>query len=349
MSKRIFAVIAVVVVAGATTVWWNNTNHKADRNSNTLLLHGNVDIRQVNLAFNASERVVSMSAEEGQKVHAGDVLAELDSRRLKHTVDQLNAQVEAQTQVVAQLEAGSRPQEISKARAQVEAAKATLENARRTVTRTERLIRQNLASEEQLDNARTATDTAEAQLQVTQQELALAEAGPRKEEIAAAKATLRAYQAQLALARLQLEDTQLVAPSDGVIENRLLEPGDMASPQSPVYTLALSDPLWIRAYVDEPNLGKLHPGMRVEVLTDSYPDQPYEGWIGFISPTAEFTPKSVETLEVRTDLVYQVRVFVCNPEDQLRLGMPASVRIPLNQQTDEGRPVDASLCKNRKG
>lgn len=345
MPKPIIGVIAVALLAGGASFWWYNNNHNGKADNDSLVLHGNVDIREVNLAFNGSERIVSMSAVEGQAVHAGDVLAELDTRRLNHSVEQLLAQVEAQGQVVARLEAGSRPEEIAKARAQVEAAKATLENARRAVTRTASLIKQNLASEEQSDNARTAALTADAQLRAAQQDLALAEAGPRLEDIEAARATLRANRAQLALVEQQLADARLTAPSDGVIENRLLQPGDMASPQNAVYTLALTDPLWVRAYVDEPDLGKLHPGMRAEVLTDSYPDHPYKAWIGYISPTAEFTPKSVETLEVRTDLVYQVRVFVCNPQGQLRLGMPATVHIKLIQPAFEESGIDESLCQ----
>jgi HlyD family secretion protein len=106
----------------------------------------------------------------------------------------------------------------------------------------------------------------------------------------------------------------------------------MASPQRPVYTLALTDPLWVRAYVQEKDLGKVKSGMRAEVATDSYPGKRYQGWIGYISPSAEFTPKSVETTEVRSNLVYQVRVFVCNPQNELRLGMPATVTMPLNEQ-----------------
>ena len=148
---------------------------------------------------------------------------------------------------------------------------------------------------------------------------------------AAAKATLQAYEAQLDLARRDLTDADLVAPADGVIEDRILEPGDMASPQKPVLTLALDDPLWIRVYVAETDLPRIRPGMKAWVTTDGFPGRRYEGWVGFISPTAEFTPKSVETLEVRTKLVYQVRVVVHNPQGELRLGMPAVVTLPLDQ------------------
>jgi HlyD family secretion protein len=172
---------------------------------------------------------------------------------------------------------------------------------------------------------------ARAEVKMAEESLALAVEGPRAEDIEEARAGLMASDAQLALALEVLKDTELFAPADGVIRNRILEVGDMATPLTPVFTLALNNPLWVRAYAPESDLGKLVPGMRAEVSTDSYPDKTYPGWIGFVSPTAEFTPKNVQTPELRTRLVYQVRIFVCNPSDELRLGMPATVSIPLDQ------------------
>ena len=137
--------------------------------------------------------------------------------------------------------------------------------------------------------------------------------------------------AELGLVRKRLGDTRLRAPRDGIVRERILEPGDITSPERPVFVLALIDPVWVRAYAPETVLGKLAPGMRAHVSTDSYPDKTYNGWVGFISPTAEFTPKNVETPELRTRLVYQVRVYVCNSENELRLGMPATVTIPFDQ------------------
>jgi len=125
-----------------------------------------------------------------------------------------------------------------------------------------------------------------------------------------------------------------------VIQERILEPGDMAFPSSPVLTLALDDPLWVRAYVSEPDLGRIRSGMRANIKTDSFPGKVYKGWIGFISPTAEFTPKQVETTELRSKLVYLVRVYVHNPEGELRLGMPATVIIPLNQPDEPAGPKE---------
>jgi len=171
--------------------------------------------------------------------------------------------------------------------------------------------------------------------------------GPREEDIAAAKATLQANEGDLALAKRELADAKLYAPTNGIIQNRLLEPGDMASPQKPALTLALDDPLWVRAYVPETDLGKIRLGMKAEVTTDSFPGKKYDGWVGFISPTAEFTPKTVETTEVRTRLVYQVRVFVRNPQGELRLGMPAVTTIPLSQPEAAGSDSEPARSSGR--
>ena len=339
--KIILPVIIVAALATAAAIaWWRHNNAAP---VTELVLYGNADIRQVELAFNASERIDDMRVREGERVHKGQLLATLDTQSLSQNVEQRAAQAAAQEQVLARLEAGSRPEEIRKARAEVEAARVAADNAERTYVRFKALVARQFVAEQQATDARAAADGAQARLKAAQETLQLAVLGARKEDIAAARATLEANRAALAIARKQLADAELHAPSEGIIQDRILEPGDMASPQHPVYTLALTDPVWVRAYVPGPQLGKLRPGMRAVVTTDSYPDARYRGWIGFISPTAEFTPKAVETTEVRTSLVYQVRVFVCNPQDQLRLGMPATITIPLDQPAGGGTATDP--CK----
>jgi len=336
--KIILPVIIVAALATAAAIaWWRQNNSGP---VTELVLYGNADIRQVELAFNASERIEEMRVREGERVKKGQLLATLDTQSLSQNVDQRAAQAAAQEQVLARLEAGSRPEEIRKAQADVEAARAAADNAERTYARIKALVARQFVAEQQASDARAEADGAQARLKAAQETLQLAVLGARKEDIAAARATLEANRAALAIARKQLADAILYAPADGIIQDRILEPGDMASPQHPVYTLALTDPVWVRAYVPGPQLGKLRPGMRAVVTTDSYPDVRYQGWIGFISPTAEFTPKAVETTEVRTSLVYQVRVFVCNPQDQLRLGMPATVTIPLDQPIGGGTTAD---------
>jgi HlyD family secretion protein len=330
--------IALFVVAlaalGAGGWWWHR--HAQRPPDHTLVLHGNVDIRQVEVAFNASGRIARILVQEGDRVKAGQLLAELDLTQLLNAVDQAQAQVGAQQQVVARLKAGSRPEEIRQARANADAARVDARNAESTYRRQQDLVARHFAAQQQADDARAAAESAAARLKAAEEALRLVVLGPREEDVAAAVATLHADQAALAIARRNLEDGSLYAPSDGVIENRVLQPGDMASPQKTVFTLALTQPLWVRAYVPEPDLGKLRIGEVAEVTTDSYPGKRYRAWVGFISPTAEFTPKSVETSEVRTALVYQVRVFVCAPHDELRLGMPATVEVPLDQPARAG-------------
>lgn len=332
MKTKALLPVAALLIAGALAAgawWWFQRDD--EQAPNALQLHGNVDIRQVELAFNGSERIAQVLVREGERVGKDQVLAVLDTERLQQALAQTSAQVDAQRQVVARLVAGSRPQEIRKARADVAAARADALNARGAYERDQDLVAKHFISQQQADNTRATAQAAEARLDAFQEALRLVEEGSRKEDIAAARASLAALEAGLALAQHNLDDASLRAPAQGIIEKRILEPGDMASPQKAVFTLALTEPLWVRAYVSEPDLGRVRAGARAEIATDSYPAKRYRGWIGFISPTAEFTPKSVETRDVRTALVYQVRVFVCAPADELRLGMPATVAIRLDQ------------------
>jgi len=232
------------------------------------------------------------------------------------------------------MHAGSRPQEIKKARADYAAANAEARAAKDTAHRLEKLLPQKQASADDVETARAKAKAAKARADAVAETLALSIAGPRKEDIAVAEAQLKARQAGVQLAKQQLDDANLYSPADGIIRNRILEPGDMVTPQSAILTLALVDPVWARAYVSETSLGKIAPGFDAEIVSDSYPDKTYHGWIGYISPTAEFTPKNVQTAELRTRLIYSIRVYACNANNELRLGMPVTVKIPLHQQAD---------------
>ena len=328
--KIMIPLLVIALLGGAGLVYWQcSRNHEVP--ATALTLYGNVDIRQVQLAFNGADRIDHMLVSEGEAVRKGQLLATLDTTRLQQNVDLLQAQLSAQQQVVARLKRGNRPEEIRKARAEAEAARIDAQNAERTYRRLEDLVARKFVAKQQADDAKAAADAAQAKYEAAQATRRLEELGARAEDIAAAQATLKANEAALALARKQLTDASLYAPANGVIQDRILEPGDMASPQLAVYTLALTDPIWVRAYVQGPDMGKIHNGMRAEVSTDSYPGKRYRAWLGYLSPSAEFTPKSVETTEVRSNLVYQVRVFVCNPQNELRLGMPATVTIALDQ------------------
>jgi len=327
--------IVLLILIGAATVgltWWLT---RRENNSRELVLYGNVDLRQVQLSFNNSERIAAVLVQEGDRVRKDQLVARLDTRRLEPQVAQAEAQAAAQRQVVQRLRSGSRPEEIAQARANVASAKADAENARQQYERIKSAAEMSAGRavrQQDVDTAKAALQVAEAKLVVNQRALDLAVIGPRMEDIAEAEARLRADEAQLALLRQQLVDAELLAPMDAVVRNRILEPGDMASPQRPVFSLAITDPKWVRAYVSESNLGKVHQGMAATVAVDSFPNRRFEGWVGFISPVAEFTPKAVQTEELRTSLVYEVRVFVKDPSDELRLGMPATVYLSTDKE-----------------
>ena len=333
--RRTIVILLLILVIGAVAglAWWLTQRENSARQ---LVVYGNVDLRQVQLSFNNSERIAAVLVQEGDRVRQGQLVARLDTRRLEPQVAQAEAQAAAQQQVVQRLRNGSRPEEIAQARANVDSAKADAFNARQQYERVKSAAEMSAGRavrQQDVDSAKAALQVAEAKLVVNQRALELAVIGPRKEDIAQNEAQLRANEAQLAFLRQQLIDAQLLAPIDAVVRTRVLEPGDMASPQRPVFTLAITDPKWVRAYVSEPDLGKVHPGMAASVAVDSFPNRRFDGWVGFISPVAEFTPKSVQTEELRTSLVYEVRVFVKDPSDELRLGTPATVYLNTNQDT----------------
>jgi len=346
--KRTRAIVLLLVVvltvgAGGLLAWWLIPLHKP---VDQLDLHGNVDLRQVDLPFNDNERIAAVLVQEGDRVQKGQVLARLDTSRLEPQLAQMEAQAAGQRAIVERFHNGNRPEEIAEARANLQSAVADAANARRQYQRLVSAAQSSSGrdvSQTDLDNAKAATEMADAKAAVNEKALELEIIGARKEDVAQAEAELRDDDAQVALMRRKLADAQLLAPCDATVRSRLMEPGEMASPQTPVFSLAITDPKWIRAYVDEPDLGKVHPGMAATVTTDSFPDRAIDGWVGFISPMAEFTPKDVQTEELRTSLVYEIRVFVKDPGDELRLGMPATVHLSLKQPgfqaaTTQGSP-----------
>jgi len=192
-------------------------------------------------------------------------------------------------------------EEVARAQAALEGAAASLENSRTLLVRRQGLVGDGGVSQEDVDNARLSVEIDEARL--------------------------REAKAELEIACDNLSYTDLAAPSCGILLTRIREPGTVVRAADPVYTLSLIDPVWVRAFIGEPDLGIVYPGMRAKVFTDTPGSKAYEGQVGFISPVAEFTPKTVETTQLRTDLVYRIRVIVDNPDRGLRQGMPVTVQL----------------------
>lgn len=302
----------------------------------SLRLHGNIDLRDAQLAFFGQERIAALFAEEGDRVTAGQLLAKLHTERLDAQIAAAEARVRAQQALVDELQNGARAEEIAQARAALSAAEVRVTNAEQLLARVDATAGRGASSQQALDDARAALAVARAERDAQHEALALALAGPRQEEKARAAATLDALRADVLLLRRQLADCELFAPAAGVVQTRILEVGEMAAPERPAFTLALTDPKWARVFVPEPDLGRVRNGMSATVRSDSLGGTTYPGRVGFVSPVAEFTPKTVETEELRTQLVYEVRVLVDDPRDELRLGMPVTVDV----ETGSDAPAD---------
>lgn len=193
--------------------------------------------------------------------------------------------------------------QVKQAEAHLESVQASFANAIRLVKRRQMLLGTGGISQEDIDDA------------IANQKIYYA--------------NLKEAQAALGISKTNLQDTELYAPADGTILTRIREPGTVVREADPIYTLSLLSPVWVRTYVSEPQLGLIYPGLSAEVYTDTIGGHVYKGHIGFISPVAEFTPKTVETAQLRTDLVYRLRVVVDNPDHGLRQGMPVTVKIRL--------------------
>lgn len=322
MKKPVVVILLIVILLAALGGgwWWYQSSRQQP-----LTLYGNVDIRTVNMSFRVGGRLASLTVDEGDSIRAGQTLGELDRAPYENALLQAQANVSTAQAQYDLMMAGYRAEEIAQAAAAVKQAQAAYDYAQNFYQRLLGLRASSAISANDLENARSSRDQAQATLKSAQDKLRQYRAGNRPQEIAQAKASLEQAQAALAQAKLDLHDTVLTAPSDGTLMTRAVEPGTMLNAGGTVLTLSLTHPVWVRAYVDEKNLGQAQPGREVLLYTDSRPDKPYHGKIGFVSPSAEFTPKTVETPDLRTDLVYRLRIVVNDADGALRQGMPVTV------------------------
>ncbi len=358
MKKKLVILLLVLLLAGGGVYAWRALS---DGEGETLSLSGNVDIRSVGLSFRVGGRLQSLKVDEGDAVKAGDEVGSLDSEPYDLALRQAEAEVETCRRAITQAEgsaralgatydlyrAGYRQEEIDQARATLESQRAILDNAQKEYARQKSLLERNAVSRQAFDEAEKTLRSQTALVAADEAKLAELEAGYRKEEIAQAQAQHEAAltaveeaRAKLAAAEvardqaeLNLRDTKLVAPSDGIIMTRTLEPGSMVTSGATVLTLSLRHPVWVRAYVDEVNLDRIHIGQKVAVTTDG--GGRYEGTVGYVSPQSEFTPKTVETSDIRTTLVYRLRIIV-EGEGASRLNQGAPVRVEVPLENSEG-------------
>jgi HlyD family secretion protein len=334
MKSRRVLLLVLLIAAGVGGYWWLYL--RAPTNGQ-LILQGNVEVRQVNLGFKVAGRIEKLAVDEGDLVTAGQTLASLEKVYFNDALAQTRAQRDQMAANYDKLRNGNRPEEIAQARALVAEREATLTNARVTLKRAETLLNSPAGSQKSLDDTHAAERQADALLNSAREALRLAEAGFRKEDVALGKGQLDERVAAVHVAERNLSDADMIAPSNGVVLSRVREAGAIVAAGETVYVLSLTSPVWVRTYVSEPDLGRIRPGMDVQIKTDTPGGKTYSGKIGFISTTAEFTPKTVETTELRTSLVYRLRIVVEDPSGYLRQGMP--VTVTTEPPAAEGTPI----------
>ncbi|MCL4836874.1 MAG: efflux RND transporter periplasmic adaptor subunit [Thermoanaerobaculia bacterium] len=298
-----------------------------------LLVSGTVEATEARLGFELPGRLVEVLPREGDRVAAGDPLARLDAAELAARRVQAAAQVDGARAQLAELEAGSRPEELAAARAALAAADERVADAARDVERARRLHDGRAISREALDKAEAGLEIARAQRAQAAEQAALVAQGPRRERIDAARAALATAEAAVATLDAALAKTALAAPFAGLVTVRHREPGEIVAAGAAVVTLMDPDDRWVRIYVPENRLGAVALGAAVEIASDTFPGRRYRGEVAHVASAAEFTPKNVQTAEERVRLVYAVKVRVVDdPALELKPGLPADVRLPLETE-----------------
>ena len=336
MNRRIAVVFVVSAVAACVYLFYLRPRWVAEKpHPNLLHLSGNIEAHESVVGFKVSGRIVDLPIEEGQWVEPGTVLAKLDTADYRQQLAMDRAAVQVQrTQLNLGL-AGTRRQQVEVARQALSDAKADLTQKQLDYTRAEKLYREQVGPQVSRDQAETNLKRAKTVAQSAQQQYDQALEGTRKEQLAVDRAQLAQAEQKMHLSRIYLDYTTLRAPEAGVILVRNSELGEVVAPNTPVVTVGDLDHVWLRAYINETDLGRVHWGQPVTVHTDSYPGKSYQGRISFISSKAEFTPKSVQTFEERVTLVYRIKIDLENPNHELKPGMPADAEIQLAGNTQE--------------
>jgi HlyD family secretion protein len=379
MSFPLKVVIAVVVVVAASLLLWRFVFGPPAGEEQTIRVSGNIEVTEAQVAFKLAGRVQERLVDEGVLVHKDQVIARLEGADLLADRVTRLGELQAAEAALAELLAGSRPEEIAAAKAalgkaewalkellagsrkqQIASAQANLQSAAadrdRAMSdyeRARRLIASKTIAPEEYDRASAAYAVAVEKARDAAQQLSLVQEGPRSEDIDQARAVRDQAKAQYDLvkagprredidqARAKVEQAKgivglaqarvsymtVYSPLTGIVLSKNIEPGEYVAPGTPVVTVGDLVNVWLRAYIDEADLGRVKFGQKARVTTDTYPGRVYPGTVSFISQEAEFTPKNVQTAKERVKLVYRIKIDIQNPKMELKAGMPADARI----------------------
>jgi HlyD family secretion protein len=325
MKKPIVALVAVAIVAAAIIAYY--FAHRSESGKDKIRISGNIEVTAVEVSFKIPGRVATRLVDEGALVKAGQVIARLESEDFINEVALRQADLQAMQAALDELLAGSRKEEIAQAEAALAAVEAEAKRLADDFHRQEALFRREVIPQQKYDAARAAYDTSRAQVRQTAEALTLLRKGPRRERIDQARARRGEAEAALVQTKTRLGYTILASPVSGLVMAKNIEPGEQVAAGTPVVTVGELDSVWVRAYINETDLGRVKVGQKARVTTDTWPGKVYDGIITFISTEAEFTPKNVQTQKERVKLVYRVKITIPNPKMELKPGMPADAEI----------------------
>lgn len=331
--KRIRVVVILIIAISAISygIYYYLNIHSTPEDPDLLLTSGVIEAVEVKVGAKIGGQITELPVEEGDFVEKGQVVARIESTDLQIQLEGAQAAVERSQALLEDLKRGLRPEEIEQFEKIVELKEANLERASIDYDRKSRLAEQKAVPIHEADIARTVMDAAQKDLETSQEQVRIAKLGSREDQITAARWALRQAGTQVSQLQKKISDTEVISPISGRVSVKNKEQGEIAAPGATIVTLVDLDRPWVRVFVPEDKLGRVRLGMKAEILSDSFPDKVYEGIIRHIATEAEFTPKNVQTQEERVKLVYAIKVYVENPNQELKPGQPVDARIRLDQ------------------
>ncbi len=321
MTPARYAVIAFLVTVIITTAWFISKRSQGEPAA-TLKLSGTIEATTVAPGFKVNGRLSERLVDEGEEVISGQVLARVETDDLEQELALRQADLSVAMELLKELEAGSRREEVAQAEAALDRIKAEESRVKTDYARQEELFRREVIASRDFENSHAALLSIHAQAREADERLKLLRNGPRPETIRQARARVNSLRSALELSRHRLNDATLRSPTTGTVLAKHLEPGELVNTGTPVVTIGDLDTVWVRAYIPETELGKISQGQEVQVRSDTFPGRLYKGTVSFISPEAEFTPKSVQTEKERVKLVFRIKIKVRNVKRELKPGMP---------------------------
>ncbi len=328
LPRPVRIVLIVAAVAVSITLLWRFVPGSRPA-TGELRLSGNIEVTDAEVSFRIPGHVIERAVDEGDQVLSGGVIARLDSADLQHSVALQQAELDNARAVLAEMTAGYRVEEIAQAEAALAQAEAERQRAETEWRRDRELFAKDLIAAREAETSRATREVAEGRAKELQERLAMLRKGFRSEQVEQARARLKMAEEALAQALTRLGYAVLMAPLDGVVLSENVEPGEYVAAGTPVVTLGRLDPVWLRAYISETDLGRVKLGQSARISTDTYPGREYRGTVTFIAQDAEFTPKNVQTEKERVKLVYRIKITLPNPDQELKPGMPADAVIDL--------------------